>query len=137
MEDIRWRQRLAHYQKALAQLEEAVALSRQRPLSKLEQQGLIKGFEMAHELAWNLMKDWFEFQGATGITGSRDATRESFRLGLVQDGEGWMDMIKSRNKTVHTYNEAVADEIAGLICNRYAELFREFASTMEEREHGG
>ena len=137
MDDIRWQQRLAHYLKALEQLEDAVALSRRRPLSKLEKQGLIKGFELTHELAWTLMKDWFEYQGNSGITGSRDATRESFRRGLIGDGEGWMEMISSRNRTVHTYNEDTAAQIADRVVDLYAGLFREFAEVMLERAHGG
>lgn len=88
-------------------------LGRQRPLSEIEQLGLIKAFEFTHELPWNVMKDYFEYQGNTSITGSRDATREAFRRNLIDDGEGWMEMLQSRNKTSHTYNQEVADEIAG------------------------
>ena len=57
--DIRWQQRLANYAKALEQLGSAVATSKQRPLSELEKQGLIQTFEFTHELAWNVMKDYF------------------------------------------------------------------------------
>ena len=71
LHDIRWKQRLNNFQNALQQLTDAVALRHQRPLSRLEQQGLIKAFEFTHELAWNVMKDYFEYQGNTAITGSR------------------------------------------------------------------
>jgi len=67
----------------------------------LEQQGLIKSFKFTHELAWNVMKDYFEYQGSTGIAGSRDAIREAFRRGLVSDGEAWMATIGSRNLSVN------------------------------------
>nr|VFJ60551.1 MAG: nucleotidyltransferase substrate binding protein, HI0074 family [Candidatus Kentron sp. DK] len=73
--DIRWRQRFDNYRRALARLRDAVSLRKKRPLSDLEQQGLIKAFEFTHELAWNVMKDYFEYQGNTSITGSRDAIR--------------------------------------------------------------
>jgi len=42
---IRWQQRFQHYQKALLLLSKAVELSQLRPLSEIEQQGLIKAFE--------------------------------------------------------------------------------------------
>jgi len=48
------------------------------------------------------MKDYFEYQGTTSIMGSRDAVREAFQRGLVADGEGWMEMLQSRNQTSHT-----------------------------------
>ena len=87
----------------MEQLGNAVAASRQRPLFELEKQGLIQTFEFTHELAWNVMKDYFAWQGNPAITGSRDTAREAFQKGLIEDGEGWMEMIKSRNQTSHTY----------------------------------
>lgn len=128
--DIRWHQRLENFSKALLQLESAVVLSKQRKLSALEDQGLIQAFEFTHELAWNLMRDYFYFQGNNAITGSRDATREAFKMGLVIDGEGWMEMIKSRNQSSHTYNQKVADDISDKIINSYFELFKEFEIKM-------
>jgi len=128
--DIRWQQRLTNYSKALEQLGNAIAISQQRPLSELEKQGLIQAFEFTHELAWNVMKDYFSWQGNPGITGSRDAAREAFQKGLVEDGEGWMEMIKSRNQTSHTYQQKVADEIAGKVIEHYFPLFQGFLQTM-------
>ena len=129
--DTRWQQRLNHYQQALAQLSDAVKLSRQRPLSRIEQQGLIKAFEFTHELAWNVMKDFFEFQGNASIMGSRDATREAFLRGLIADGDGWMEMIKSRNQTSHTYNEETANEITEMVVSSYHALLLAFAAKMK------
>jgi len=126
----RWKQRLQNYQQALERLREAVELSRLRPLSRLEQQGLIQAFEFTHELAWNLMKDYLAYQGTPDLGGSRDASQAAFALGLISDGEGWMEMISSRNQTSHTYNQAVADAIAGLITGRYAPLFDAFEQIM-------
>lgn len=129
--DIRWEQRLANYTRALAQLVGAVELARTRELSEIERQGLIQVFEFTHELAWNVMKDYFAYQGNTAITGSRDAVREAFNKGLVEDGEGWMEMIWSRNQTAHTYNEKVAAEIADRIVALYSELFQAFHARMQ------
>lgn len=128
--DIRWRQRLSNYLKALGQLGNVVSLARERPLSEIEKQALIKTFEFSYELAWNVMKDYFEFQGNPSITGSRDAIREAFQRGLIQDGEGWMAMLRDRNRTSHTYNEAVAEEIAGKIVEGYFPLFVAFRDAL-------
>ena len=81
--DIRWKQRLANYRKAASQLSSAVDLAQTRELSELERQGLIQAFEFTQELAWNVMKDYFLYQGNTAITGSRDAIREAFQKGLL------------------------------------------------------
>lgn len=129
---IRWHQRLTNYSKALRQLERGVALSNERNLSDLEEQGLIQAFEFTHELAWNVLKDFFAFQGNPDITGSRDASREAFRKGLIQDGDGWMEMIKSRNQSSHTYNQEVAEGIARKISETYFILFKELEEKMNQ-----
>jgi nucleotidyltransferase substrate binding protein (TIGR01987 family) len=129
--DIRWRQRLANYEKALSQLTEFIEKGN---LNKFEQQGLIQCFEYNYELSWNLMKDYLEYQGEEAIRGSRDAIRLSFRRGLIKDGKHWMDMIDSRIKSSHTYNEPTADEIVSKILNVYYDLFLEFRETMKNVE---
>lgn len=132
MSDIRWHQRLNSFGAALKQLANAVQIAQGRPLSDLEKQGLIQAFEFTRELAWNVLKDYFEFQGqASLITGSRDATREAFRMGIIGDGDAWMEMIKSRNQTSHTYNQSVADDIAKKVIHSYYPLFVQLQSTLE------
>jgi len=135
--DTRWRQRFDNFERALQVLARGVALAQQRPLSELEQQGLIQGFEFTHELAWNLLKDYLQYQGIEGIIGSRDATRLAFQSALVDDGEGWMAMIKARNQSSHTYNIEQANAIAHDVIDRFAPLFDalrvRFAALSESR----
>lgn len=128
--DVRWQQRLSNYSRALSRLSAAVALARSRQLTDLEQQGLIQGFEMAYELAWNVLRDYFVWQGNPNITGSRDAFRAAFSQGLIEDGEVWMEMIQSRNLTAHSYNEVIANAIAERVVNCYEALFRGLEARM-------
>ena len=122
--DIRWIQRLSNYRKALSQLQEAAQLSQIRALSKLEKQGLIQCFEYTHELAWKTLKDFLESQGPVDLFGSKDVIREAFKLGILTQGDVWMDMIKSRNQTSHIYDEKVVEEIASLILTNYFPEFQ-------------
>ena len=121
--DIRWIQRLDNFSRALEQLNSAVKLSEERALSDLEIQGVIQAFEYTHELAWNTLKDFLEDRGNQNLYGSRDATREAFKYGLIENGDIWMDMIKSRNRTSHTYNYKTAIEILNLIITDYTSEF--------------
>lgn len=102
-------------------------------LDEIIKEGLIQRFEYTHELAWNVMKDYAEYQGNNNVGGSRDATREALQLKIIEDGEQWMDMIMSRNKTTHTYNEATAEEIYNKIIEVYFPLFLSFKIKMEEK----
>ena len=130
--DIRWRQRFDNYQRALQTLSRAVALSAERPLSELEQQGLIQVFEFTHELAWNMLKDFLEAQGIAGLIGSRDAIRTAFKNGLLQEGETWMEMIKARNLSSHTYQLELANRLAAEILQRFYPAFVALEQKMQE-----
>lgn len=127
--DVRWIQRFSNYKKALSQLEKFIAKGH---LNELEEQGLIQSFEYTHELAWNTLRDYLRAQGNFTIYGSRDATREAFKLELLQDGETWMDMIQDRNRTSHTYNKETADMIVKNITHQYISLFTKLRDKMEQ-----
>lgn len=129
--DIRWQQRFSNYTKALEQLSDAVYLSRKRGLSKLEKQGLIQAFEYTHELAWKVLKDFLESRGKSDLYGSKDVTREAFRLGIIENGEAWMSMISSRNLTSHTYNEKTTEKIVNFVLNSYFDQFIELKDKFE------
>ena len=126
--DVRWKQRLHNYQRAVNQL---TRFMEQENLNELEEQGLIQSFEYTYELAWNTMKDLFEAQGESGILGSRDAFRLAFRRGLVEQGDAWMDMIKKRVLTSHTYDEQVAREVIASIRTVYFPEFVRLAERLE------
>jgi nucleotidyltransferase substrate binding protein (TIGR01987 family) len=129
--DIRWKQRFDNYKRALAALDRAVAIAEERPFSELEEQGVIKGFEFTHELSWNLLKDFLESKGFADIHGSRDTTRIAFREGYIENGEVWMNMIESRNKSSHTYNTDTAQAIVRLILDTYIGEFRKLNIRMQ------
>lgn len=128
MQDIRWKQRLDNYQKAVRQLTKFIEKGE---LNELEEQGMIKAFEYTYELAWKMIKDYYEDQGEVNIQGSRDALRLAFQRGIINDGDNWMKMIKSRIATVHTYNEEIARQIAQDIRNLYFQLFIELQTKMQ------
>lgn len=131
-QDIRWIQRFDNFKRALTQLDKAMLLITERELSELEQQGVIQAFEYNYELAWNILKDFYEHQGEQGIQGSRDAIRTAFKRGLIADGDIWMKMIKSRSLTSHTYNEAVTKEILRDIIDHYYDQFVTLKKTLTE-----
>ena len=134
-EDLRWIQRFDNFKRSLKQLDDAMAIIAGRELNELEKQGVIQAFEYNYELAWNVIKDFLEYQGgegAPGILGSRDAFRLAFRRGLIANGEAWMDMIKSRQLTSHTYNEDVSAQIFEDIVEKYYPEFTALKETLTQ-----
>ena len=151
--DIRWEQRFSNYRKALLKLSQAIAYIKENiededieedeamdeienVLEEVLKEGLIQRFEYTHELAWNIMKDYAEYQGNATIKGPRDATREAFKMNLINNAEAWMDMMQSRNQTSHTYNEETANAIYQKIIEDYYPAFLQFEKTMEEIRTG-
>lgn len=135
--DIRWEQRFSSYQKAFKKFSEAVLILKDieedsdEIVAEILKEGLIQRFEYTHQLAWNVMKDFIYYQGNADIKGSRDATREAFKIGLIENGDIWMGMISNRNKTSHTYDDETAAEIYETIINEYYPAFSRFEKTME------
>jgi nucleotidyltransferase substrate binding protein (TIGR01987 family) len=129
-QDIRFKQRFSNYEKALQQLTDAVTQYGKNPINIIKE-GIIQRFEFTHELAWKLMKDYLEYEGFQNINGSRSATKEAFNKGLLEQGQVWMDMIESRNKTVHVYDEAILDAEFIKIEELYYPLFHKFYTKMK------
>ncbi|WP_341879629.1 nucleotidyltransferase substrate binding protein [Synechococcus sp. UW140] len=133
--DIRWIQRFDNFKRAFARLSEASELADQRDLSDLERQGLIQAFEFTHELAWNTFKDFLSARGSSQkLYGSKDATRAAFAAELIENGEAWMEMIKHRNESSHTYNNDVAVKIMEAVLTLYVPAFEAFQRRFLELE---
>ncbi|MDR2542637.1 MAG: nucleotidyltransferase substrate binding protein [Treponema sp.] len=129
--DVRWKQRFQNYKKALDIMTNAIKLAASRELSDLEKQGVIQGFEFTFELAWNVMKNYLEEQGINDIIGSKNAIRHAYKNNLIEDGEIWMEMIKSRNTSSHTYDEETAEKLLHEIINNYYDRFLKFEKKMD------
>jgi nucleotidyltransferase substrate binding protein (TIGR01987 family) len=130
-QDIRWKQRFEHFVNAFKQLRNAQKLKSERQFTELELQGVIQAFEVSQELSWKVMKDFLEEQGKTDLFGSKNAVREAFNVGLISNGDIWLEMIKTRNITSHIYDENQVKIILTEILSKYYPVFLEFENKMK------
>jgi nucleotidyltransferase substrate binding protein (TIGR01987 family) len=130
-QDIRWKQRFEHFVNAFKQLRNAQKLKSEREFTELELQGVIQAFEVSQELSWKVMKDFLEEQGKTDLFGSKNAVREAFNVGLISNGDIWLEMIKTRNITSHIYDENEVKIILTEILSKYYPVFLEFENKMK------
>lgn len=114
-QDIRWKQRYAHFQKAFRLLEQTIAIAHP---SDAERAGLIQFFEMSFELAWKMLKDYLELEGFNVIS-PRETLKQAFQAGLLDDGHVWLEALTDRNLTVQTYEESIALAVEQSIRSRY------------------
>ncbi|MDO4430185.1 MAG: nucleotidyltransferase substrate binding protein [Lonepinella koalarum] len=130
-QDIRWKQRFDNYQKAVGYLKSESEKYADTDIDVIKK-GIIQSFEITHELAWKLMQDILKWEGEVDIYGSKSASRLAFNRGLITQGEVWQEMIKSRNTTVHTYDEAILIKEFDKIIKDYLPLFIEFQQRVEK-----
>lgn len=128
---VQWKQRLQSFRKSFTQLEEFID---QAQLNRFEELGLIKCFGYNYELSWNAIKDFYQSKADVDIQGAQDAFRLAFSRGLIIDDQVWMDMIKSRALTSHTYNEDTAKLIINAIRDSYFPAFAKLLKTLEDKK---
>ena len=107
MSDRKLQDSLGNLERALENLERAVAIPKDR---ELVAEGTIHRFEIAIELFWKTLKRAIQYEGSRVET-SRESLREAFRIGWISEEQVWLDMVESRNTTSHEYlNEALAED---------------------------
>lgn len=126
----KWYERLDIYKNAIDRLTEVVALNKQRSLNQFERDSLIKRFEFSYEMAWKLMMSYEKENGIFEILGSKDVIRQAFKLSLVNNGEAWLEMVETRNRTSHLYDEEMATDVMDEIIYTYYPLLMELRETM-------
>ena len=74
---------------------------------------VIQAYQITVDSAWKLMQRWIKINADQNI--AQKPKRELFRIardsGLIADAESWWGFYDGRNKTSHTYHEAVAEEV--------------------------
>ena len=120
-DDIRWIQRFSNFERAFLLLQDSLKTEQ---LSILERAGLIQFFEMTFELSWKLLKDYEETEGFIVKT-PREAIKQAFQSGLINNGHDWIDALQDRNLTAHTYNEETAIAVETKIRAKYFQLLLE------------
>lgn len=95
--------------RALARFKEALALPVEQGANL---DGTIQRFEFTFELTWKCAKRALASKGIDARS-PRDAIKECYALGWINDERTWIDMLTDRNRTSHTYVEEIALEVYG------------------------
>jgi len=127
--ELRWQQRFQNFSRAFLLLEQSVEL--ENP-SVIERAGLIQFFEMAFEQSWKVLKDFLEEEGFE-VKSPRDAIKTAFQSQLIDDGQVWLEALKDRNLTTHTYDELTAQEVEKNIKTRYYPVLKALFINFNEK----
>jgi nucleotidyltransferase substrate binding protein (TIGR01987 family) len=110
METDRLQLRVGEFVKAVTRLNEAC----QQPVNSFIRDSVIQRFEFSFELGWKMLKVRLESEGLQAST-PRQTIQEALQAGMLQDGNQWSEMLRMRNLTSHTYDEALAETVYAFI----------------------
>ena len=130
-DEIRWKQRLDNFGKALFQLDDAC---NRDEYTDLERAGLVQIFEFSFGLAWNVLKDLLFYEGYDVKT-PREVIRKSFEVEYLSedDCEVFLDALSKRNLLSHTYRAEIALQAEALIKDQYHPTLLRLHATLEKR----
>ena len=100
--------------------------------SLTEKAGIIQFYEMAFELGWKCLKDYFEIQGLDPKFPG-ETIKTGIRYEILSQQEDWMQVLEDRNLTVHTYDEETANEVENAIRQKYYKLLKELHTFLAQK----
>jgi nucleotidyltransferase substrate binding protein (TIGR01987 family) len=99
---------------------------------QLDRDGVIQRFEFTFELLWKTLKLFLLDEGI--ITNSpKEALKETFRFGMIENENLFLDMLDDRNQTSHIYSEDVSKEIFNRIKKNYLTAIKKLLKELTER----
>lgn len=115
---------------AVSRLEEAINDYETVKLASVRD-GVIQRFEFCTELAWKTVREYLSEQGYADINSPKAVMKTAFSDGLLNNEQGWLDILESRNITSHVYDEKTAEEIFKNIKSTYINLFRDLIAKLK------
>jgi len=91
----------------------------------------IKRFELAFDLSWKAIKAFLEEQGVT-CSSPMSCFKEAYRQGVLEYKDVWISMVETRNKTVHTYDMKLAEEVYSTL-PKALEAFQKLSLILENK----
>jgi len=94
----------------------------------------IKRFELCFDLSWKLLKHYAAHESII-CNSPRACMKAGFQFHLIDDDLGWLNMIEDRNKSVHIYDEALAEEVFQTLSNhleRFQKLISQYQKSVSE-----
>ena len=95
---------------------------------------MIQVFEITVESSWKMMQRWVKINSDNKIheKPKRELFRTAHQCGLISDPVVWWGFYDGRNKTSHTYDEEIAEEVYDL-AKKLGNYLSDFIERLEKR----
>lgn len=114
--------KLSNFRNALNRLQEAIDDYKKVKLLSVRD-GVIQRFEFTTELSWKTVREYLLEQGVFDVNTPKNVMREAFNAKIIEDEQGWLQILNDRNATSHIYDEKEANEIFARIEQNHIKLF--------------
>ncbi len=94
------------FSRAIVRLNEALMASE----TDLSRDAAIQRFEFCFELAWKVIQERVRTEGLD-CQSPKGCLKLAYKNGWLGDETGWLAMLEDRNRTAHTYDEALAKDV--------------------------
>lgn len=106
---------MTKYQSLFEQFNEAVQgldSVLKQPKNEFIRDSAIKRFELVFDLSWKTIKAFCEEAKGIRCASPVSCFKEAYQQELIEYNDAWVkDLTEMRNKTVHTYDEQLAEEV--------------------------
>lgn len=117
----RFEERKEDFIRCVDRLQEAL----DQPVNDFIRDSVIKRYETTWETGWKMLKLWLSYQGIM-TSSPRDVWKEAFAIGVLgAQADIWSMAQKMRNFTLHTYDEAIAEDVHQFVRHSAIELFQD------------
>ena len=120
--------KVANFLQAVQRLREAVEEHLNNPNNAVIRDGMIQRFEFTFELSWKAAKEYLLDQGvANELNFPKQVLKTAYGNQMINDESVWLDMLESRNRTSHIYDDRIAAKIARDISTRFLPVLEDLA----------
>jgi nucleotidyltransferase substrate binding protein (TIGR01987 family) len=112
------------FSQAIGRFSEAL----EAPETDLTRDAAIQRFEFCFELAWKVIQERARAEGLD-CQSPKGCLKLAYKNGWIGEEAGWVAMLEDRNRTAHTYDEALAKDVYRRFSG-YLPLFRSLDTAM-------
>lgn len=94
------------FSRAIVRLNEALVA----PETDLSRDAASQHFEFCFELAWKVIQERARTEGLD-CQSPKGCLKLAYKNGWIGDETGWLAMLEDKNRTAHTYDEALAKDV--------------------------
>ena len=126
-------EKVESFLKSVQRLQEAIEIYQQQSSNDIIRDGMIYSFKISFEFSWKALKEYLLDQGvANELNFPKQVLKTAYGNQMINDESVWLDMLESRNRTSHIYDDRIAAKIAKDISTRFLPVLEDLAEYFRE-----